>query len=206
MHPIPVVYGLTIGELALMINGEGWLRNGLQCDLSIIPLENYYHGMSCPLPVSPSPNLSSDQAVRLYPSTCFFEGTVISEGRGTPLPFQVYGHPDLPGTFTFTPVSIPGVSDHPKLEGIVCHGEDLSRVVPEEGWHRIYLSWILDAYRRFPEKDEFFTSYFELLAGSPELREQIEAGWDESRIRESWQPELKEYMKTREKYLIYEDR
>jgi uncharacterized protein YbbC (DUF1343 family) len=204
MHPVPVVYGLTIGELAGMINGEGWLGGGLECDLKVIPCENYFHGKACPLPVSPSPNLSSDQAIRLYPSTCFFEGTVISEGRGTPLPFQVYGHPDLPGDYSFTPVSIPGVSDHPKWEGITCHGEDLSRVVPEEGWHRLHLRWILDAYQRFPDKEEFFTSYFELLAGTSSLRKQIEAGWDESRIRESWQPALEQFLTKRERYLIYD--
>ena len=203
MHPIPVVYGLTIGELATMINGEGWLSDELRCDLTLIPCDNYYHGRHVPLPVNPSPNLNGDQAVLLYPSTCFFEGTVISEGRGTSLPFQIYGHPDLPGEYRFTPVSIPGVADHPKFEGITCYGADLSDFEPEDGWNRLYLRWILDAYHAFPHQGEFFTSYFDLLAGTAMLREQIEAGWDESRIRESWKEELEAYMTIREKYLIY---
>lgn len=204
MDPLPVVYGLTIGELAEMINGEGWLSGEIQCDLRVIPCENYYHGKQFTLPVNPSPNLGSDQAVHLYPSTCFFEGTVISEGRGTSLPFQVYGHPDLPGEYSFTPVQIPGVADHPKFDGVTCHGKDLSRVVPQSGWNRIYLQWLLEAYREFPRKDEFFTPYFEELAGTAKLREQITAGWNESEIRESWQEELAAYRKAREHYLIYD--
>jgi uncharacterized protein YbbC (DUF1343 family) len=203
MHPIPVVYGLTIGELAAMINGEGWLSDGLLCDLTVIPCEHYHHGQHVMLPVNPSPNLNNDQAVLLYPSTCFFEGTVISEGRGTRLPFQIYGHPDLPGEYSFTPISIPGVSEHPKFEGITCHGEDLSQFKPEQGWDRLYLRWLLEAFRTYPQKGEFFTTYFELLAGTASLREQIEAGWDEARIRESWQQDLTDYMKIREQYLIY---
>lgn len=204
MHPIPVVYGLTIGELAGMINGEGWLTDRLHCDLTVIPCDYYYHGRHVPLPVSPSPNLNSDQAVSLYPSTCFFEGTVISEGRGTKQPFQIYGHPDLPGRFSFTPQAIPGVAEHPKFDGITCYGTDLSSVKPAGGWNRLYLGWILDAYRAFPRKGEFFTSYFEKLAGTSALRKQIEAGWEEARIRESWQEELDAYKEIREKYLIYQ--
>ena len=204
MHPIPVVYGLTIGELAEMINGQGWLSEAMQCDLTVIPCENYYHGKHVILPVNPSPNLNSDQAVLLYPSTCFFEGTVISEGRGTQLPFQSYGHPDLPGDFSFTPRAIPGVAEHPKFEGVTCYGKDLSHVEPSTGWNRIELGWLLDAYHAFPRKGEFFTSYFETLAGTASLRKQIEAGWDEASIRESWQKGLEEYKKIREKYLIYQ--
>ncbi|MGW8316892.1 MAG: exo-beta-N-acetylmuramidase NamZ family protein [Bacteroidales bacterium] len=204
MHPIPVVYGLTIGELAGMINGEGWLTGGLRCDLTVIPCENYRHGSRYPLPVGPSPNLPVEQAVMLYPSTCFFEGTVLSEGRGTPLPFQVFGHPDLEGGYHFTPVSIPGVAEHPKFENVLCHGENLSEFVPLQGWTRLYLRWLIDSYRKFPDKDGYFTSYFELLAGTADLRKQIEAGWDEDRIRESWQDDLAAYQKIREKYLLYE--
>ncbi|MCA1747246.1 MAG: DUF1343 domain-containing protein, partial [Bacteroidales bacterium] len=125
MHPIPVVYGLTIGEVAMMINGEEWLRDGLQCDLEVIPCANYYHGREYALPVNPSPNLPNDHAIRIYPSTCFFEGTVISEGRGTLMPFEVYGHPDLPGSFSFVPEGIDGMSMYPKLKGETCYGEDL---------------------------------------------------------------------------------
>ena len=204
MHAIPVVYGLTIGELAEMINGQGWLSDGMQCDLTVIPCKNYFHGKHVILPVNPSPNLNSDQAVLLYPSTCFFEGTVISEGRGTRLPFQSYGHPELQGDFSFTPRAIPGVAEHPKFEGVKCFGKDLSHVEPTGGWNRIQLGWLLDAYHGFPRKEEFFTSYFEKLAGTASLRKQIEAGWDEARIRESWQPGLEEYHKIREKYLMYQ--
>jgi uncharacterized protein YbbC (DUF1343 family) len=203
MHPIPVVYGLTIGELGGMINGEGWLQGGIRCELEVIPCDNYHHGKRCPLPVSPSPNLSSDRAVLLYPSTCFFEGTVISEGRGTDLPFQVYGHPELPGEYSFIPVAIPGVAEHPKFKGITCHGRDLSNFVPGDGWNRIYLRWILEAYRDYPRKKEFFTAYFEKLAGTATLRKQIEAGWDEGRIRDSWRGDLDNYKEIRQKYLIY---
>lgn len=204
MHPIPVVYGLTIGELGRMINGEGWLHGGNRCQLTIIPCDNYYHGKHCPIHVSPSPNLNSDRAILLYPSTCFFEGTIISEGRGTHLPFQVYGHPELPGGYSFVPVPIPGVAEHPKFAGETCYGEDLSSVEPENGWTQLYLRWLLDAYEKYPRKEEFFTPYFEKLAGTASLRDQIEAGWDENRIRESWKGELDEYLGIREKYLIYQ--
>lgn len=204
MHPIPVVYGLTIGELAGMINGEGWLDQGITCDLTVISCEGYYHGRSYSMPVSPSPNLANDHSILMYPSTCFFEGTVLSEGRGTPIPFEVYGHPDLPGDFSFTPRSIEGVARNPKFEGIICHGKDLSSFTPLEGWTRLHLQFLLEAYEAFPRKEEFFTLYFNTLAGSDQLRKQIEAGWDESRIRASWQGELEQYVEKRRKYLIYD--
>ena len=203
MDPIPVVYGLTIGELAEMINGEGWLNNGVRCDLTVIPCDGYRHGDPYSLPVNPSPNLDSDQAVKLYPSTCFFEGTVISEGRGTSMPFEIFGHPELPGEFSFTPETIPGVARNPKFEGEVCHGTNLSDYTPEEGWTRIHLEWLLEAYRAFPRKEEFFTSYFDTLSGTDALRTQVEAGWNESQIRASWQSELDQYKIIRKKYLIY---
>lgn len=203
MHPIPVVYGLTIGELAGMINGEGWLEGGLQCDLQVIPCEHYDHATTYSLPVSPSPNLTNDHAIRMYPSTCFFEGTVLSEGRGTPMPFEVYGHPDLEGSFSFTPVSIPGVSGNPKFRDQLCYGTDLREFEPADGWS-LRLTWLLDAYQKYPRKEEFFTSYFNTLAGTAALREQIEAGWDESGIKQSWQLDLEEFKKKREKYLIYD--
>ena len=205
MHPIPVVYGLTIGELAGMINGEAWLAGGVQCDLTVISCADYTRGQAYSLPVSPSPNLANDHAVRMYPSTCFFEGTVLSEGRGTAMPFEIYGHPDLPGDFSFTPVSIPGVARDPKHEGELCHGADLRDFTPEEGWTRIHLQFLLDAYRDFPRKEEFFTGYFNTLAGTDELRKQMEAGWEEERIRASWQEGLAEYKRTRSKYLIYDE-
>ncbi len=205
MHRIPVVYGLTMGELAGMINGEGWLKGGVHCDLTVIPCEGYFHEKFISLPVSPSPNLTSDHAIRLYPSTCFFEGTVMSEGRGTDTPFEVYGHPDLPGNFSFTPEEIPGVARNPKFEGQTCYGGDLRDFVPEEGWNRLRLQWLLEAYRAFPHKEKFFTSYFDKLAGTDALRIQIEAGWDEKRIRATWQDELEQYNTVREKYLIYNE-
>jgi uncharacterized protein YbbC (DUF1343 family) len=204
MHPIPVVYGLTIGELAKMINGEGWLAGGVRCDLTVVPCSNYSHGKPCSLPVSPSPNLSNANAVRLYPSTCLFEGTVISEGRGTSMPFEVYGHPDLEGGFSFTPISMPGFSTHPRHMNRRCYGEDLREFNPPEGWTQLYLDFLLEAYARYPRKEEFFTPYFESLAGTSSLRRQIEAGWEEEKIRESWQQELEAYLVLREKYLIYE--
>ena len=203
MHPIPVVYGLTIGELARMINGEGWLAEGLRCDLTVIPCLNYCHGKHYSLPVSPSPNLARDHAIMLYPSTCFFEGTVISEGRGTSTPFEVYGHPDMDGGYSFTPASVPGASLNPKFRGVLCHGEDLRNFTPEEGWNRLHLGFLLDAYKKFPKKEEFFTPYFEKLAGTRDLRLQIEAGWNESQIRESWRSGLNNYLDIREKYLLY---
>jgi len=205
MHPIPVVYGLTMGELAGMINGEGWLKGGVQCKLTVIPCEDYSHGSYISLPVSPSPNLGNDHAVRMYPSTCFFEGTVLSEGRGTAMPFEVYGHPELTGSFSFTPEEIPGVARSPKFEGQTCYGADLRAKVPEEGWNRIQLQWLLEAYRAFPRKAEFFTSYFDKLAGTDALRIQVEAGWDEKQIRASWQDDLQKYKAKRSNYLIYEE-
>lgn len=204
MHPIPVVYGLTIGELAGMINGEGWLRKGVRCELEVIPCANYTHSTSYSLPVSPSPNLSNDHAIRLYPSTCFFEGTILSEGRGTAMPFEVYGHPDLEGDFSFTPIEIPGVSGNPKFKDQLCVGEDLRDFIPPDGWTRIHLGWLLDAYEKFPEKSDFFIPYFEKLAGTKQLRIQIEAGWDETKIRSSWQKDLKSFQEKRENYLIYD--
>lgn len=204
MHPIPVVYGLTIGELAGMINGEGWLSNGVKCKLKVIPCANYTHNQSYSLPVAPSPNLSNDHAIRMYPSTCFFEGTVMSEGRGTPMPFEVYGHPGLEGDFSFTPRSIPGISGNPKFRDQQCMGADLRDFVPPEGWTRLYLQWLLEAYEKFPDKTEFFLPFFEKLAGTAMLRTQIEAGWDENRIRSGWQPGLEKYLLMRENYLIYD--
>jgi uncharacterized protein YbbC (DUF1343 family) len=205
MHPIPVVYGLTIGELAGMINGEGWLSQGISCDVTVIPCEGYYHGRSYSMPVSPSPNLANDHSILMYPSTCFFEGTVLSEGRGTSMPFEVYGHPELSSEFSFTPEAIPGVARNPKFEEQICYGADLREFYPEEGWTRIHLQCLLEAYKDFPRKEEFFTSYFNTLAGTDKLRKMIEDGWDEERIRASWQTELAEYKLKRSEYLIYEE-
>ncbi len=204
MHPIPVVHGLTIGELALMINGEGWLKDGVKCELTVIPCKNYTHETSYNLPVKPSPNLPNDHSIRIYPSTCFFEGTVISEGRGTHNPFEVYGHPDLPGSYSFIPQSIEGMEMNPKFKGIECHGEDLREFVPEGGWHQLELRWLLDAYSKMPDKKSFFRPFFNLLAGTDKLRRQIEQGYSEQQIRETWQADLENYRATRERYLLYD--
>jgi len=205
MHPIPVVYGLTIGELAKMINGEGWLQGGLECDLTVVPCKGYIHGTPVTLPVRPSPNLGNSHAIRMYPSTCFFEGTVINEGRGTEMPFEIYGHPELNGDFSYTPVDIPGVARNPKYKGQVCHGADLRNYVPVDGWKQIQLNILLDAYRAYPGKEAFFTSYFDKLAGTDALRIQIEAGWGEKQIRDSWQKDLEAFKDIRSNYLIYKE-
>lgn len=203
MHPIPVVYGLTIGELAGMINGEGWLKDGMSCDLRVLPCMDYRREGSHSLPVAPSPNLSNDHAIRLYPSTCFFEGTVLSEGRGTPMPFEVYGHPDLPGDFAFIPKRIPGVAESPKFEGIVCRGRDLRGFQPDSDWNRIHLGWLLEAHGEMPRQEDFFTPHFDKLAGTASLRRQIMAGWSEEEIRNSWASGLAGYRNKRTLYLLY---
>lgn len=205
MHPIPIVYGLTIGEFAKMINGEGWLKNGVKCDLDVVSCQNYYHGKSFSLPIYPSPNLPNDHSVMLYPSMCLFEGTVISEGRGTLMPFEVYGHPELNGDYSFTPRSIPGMSKYPKFQNLECFGEDLRDFIPTDGWNRIYLQWLIDSYNKFPDQENFFIPFFEKLSGTDLLRKQIESGMSEVEIRKSWQTDLEKFKKIRKKYLIYKD-
>lgn len=208
MHPIPVAHGMTVAEYAQMINGQGWLKNKVKCKLKIIKLLNYTHNANYTLPIHPSPNLSTQQSVLLYPSICFFEGTTLSLGRGTSFPFQVIGGPllkDLYPNFSFTPVSIPGVSDNPPLKGQLCYGIDLRnykvRTTPTGG--TLNLSWLLDLYKNYPDKAHFFNSYFTKLAGGPTLQKQIEAGKTEAEIRASWEPGLSEYKKMRSQYLLY---
>ena len=205
MHPIPVLHGMTLGEYAQMINGEGWLKEGIKCRLEVIPCENYRHDMAYKPPVNPSPNLPDYQSVRLYPSLCFFEGTAISIGRGTDFPFQVFGHPEFPSTgFIFTPESRPGFSTNPKLKGQACNAYDLRSFPADPGQlTALNLQWLITAYNSFPQKDKFFTSYFELLAGTDKLRKQIMDGTSEEEIKESWQPGLKNFRQIRNKYLIY---
>jgi uncharacterized protein YbbC (DUF1343 family) len=201
MHPIPIVHGLTIGELAHMINGEGWLEKGLRCDAEVIQLKNWKRDDFYSLPVKPSPNLPNDQAVRLYPSLCLFEGTVISVGRGTQKPFLVLGNPeftDLP--FSFTPKEIPGMSNNPPHEHKVCYGVDLSNVAVEP---EINLQYLLDFYKKYSDKEKFFTNYFNTLAGTPVLQQQIKAGFTEEQIKETWQKDLKIFQEKRKKYLLY---
>jgi len=201
MHLIPIAHGLTVGELAQMINGEGWLTNKVTCDIEIIPVKNWKHGTPYQLPIKPSPNLPNNLAVQLYPSICLFEGTVISLGRGTPFPFQVLGHPDLKGlSFTFTPVSIKGVSVKPPQENKLCYGIDLRNETPAR---KIDLSYILKMYSLYPDKEKFFISYFDLLAGTPDLKQQIKDGLTEDQIRASWQPGLDKFKTLLKKYLLY---
>ena len=205
LHPVPVVYGMTIGEYAQMVNGEGWLENEARCDLTIIPLQAYYHEMIVDLPVKPSPNLPNWQAIYLYPSLCFFEGTVMSVGRGTDLPFQVYGHPAFAvGSFVFIPESNEGAR-HPKYEGQQCYGAKVLRYARKyyENPQRLALNYLHDAYRFMKFQGDFFNDYFDTLAGTDELRKQIEAGMTLSESRASWQDDLEVFKNIRAKYLIY---
>ncbi len=201
MHPVPVVHGMTVGEFAQMINGEGWLEGKKKCELKVIPLKNWTHNDAYSLPLKPSPNLPNDQAVRLYPSVCFFEGTVLSLGRGTEFPFQVLGHPDLKNfSFQFTPVTIEGVARNPPQENKLCYGLDLRKVpIPQ----KIELRYLLDMYKAFPDKEKFFIPFFERLAGNTVLRQQIKDGLTEDQIRETWQQDLDAYKAMRGKYVFY---
>ena len=205
VDPIPVLHGLTVGELACMINGEGWITTGKNsCHLIVVPMKNWSHGDPYSLPVKPSPNLPNDQAIRLYPSLCFFEGTTVSVGRGTFFPFQALGGlGNKYGEFTFTPQPIRGMDSNPLHNGIACYGIDLREMVFEGG---LTLRFVLDFYEKsgYNEKS-FFTRprHFDLLAGSEELRLQIVKRWSEEEIRNTWQSELDEYKMLREKYLIY---
>jgi len=208
MHPVPVVHGMTVGEYAKMVNGELWLADGIQCDLTVIPVKNYTHSDFYELPEKPSPNLPNKFAVYLYPSICLFEGTDVSVGRGTDYPFQVIGHPDyLLGSYIFVPRSIPGVATHPKHEGVYCNGQNLIGYAREMQSNpaQLNLNWLLGYYAALNAEVEFFTDYFTLLAGTDQLRQQIENDWTEEQIRESWQPELVEFKETRKKYLLYPD-
>jgi uncharacterized protein YbbC (DUF1343 family) len=203
LHPIPVVHGLSVGELAQMINGEGWLANGAKADIQIIETKNWNNSMPYSLPVKPSPNLPNDLSIRLYPSLCFFEGTDISVGRGTYFPFQVYGAPDKKyGDFTFTPVSINGMSKNPPHENKACYGRDLRG---ESLDHRFTLSYLLEMYNKSGKGAAFFNNFFDKLAGTDQLRKDILSGKSEAEIRASWQKDLEAYKKMREKYTLYEN-
>ncbi|MFW6044004.1 MAG: exo-beta-N-acetylmuramidase NamZ domain-containing protein [Marinilabiliaceae bacterium] len=204
MHPIPVVHGLTVGELARMINGEGWLEDGVNCDLEVVEMTGYTHSTEYSLPVKPSPNLPNDLSVRIYPSLCFFEATIMSVGRGTDFPFQVVGAPDsVYGDFTFTPRSIEGMDSDPKYKGQECYGKDYRDLDP---WEQ---KFSLEPFSRFyerSEEDSAFVSrrrWFHLLSGTDQLLKQIEEGLSESEIRKSWEDELNDYARLRQKYLLY---
>ncbi|SHE99297.1 Uncharacterized conserved protein YbbC, DUF1343 family [Mariniphaga anaerophila] len=205
MHPIALVHGCTVGELAQMINGENWLKTEKSCELKVIPVANYSHNMTYSLPVPPSPNLPNDLAVRLYPSLCFFEATSVSVGRGTDFPFQVLGglKPEL-GSFSFTPRSIPNAAVNPLNKDKTCYGVDLRNLqnVPP-----FTLKFFLDFYHQYKNEKEFLTSerWLNQLAGTDALIQQIRQGLSEAEITESWQPELEQYKKMRKNYLLYPD-
>ncbi|MFL9845972.1 exo-beta-N-acetylmuramidase NamZ family protein [Flavobacterium rhizosphaerae] len=202
MHPIPILHGMTIGEYAKMINGEKWLKNGVQCNLTVIPCLNYTHDMFYHLPIKPSPNLPNDKAINLYPSLCFFEGTNVSVGRGTEQQFQIYGSPYLPKTgFSFTPQPNEGAKN-PPYKGITCYGENLSDI-PQ--LNRLELKWLIKAYNETSDKSKFFTSFFTKLAGTEQLQQQVTSGMTEAEIRKSWQPGLEQFKQTRRHYLIYKE-
>ena len=203
-HKIAMVHGLTVGELAKMINGEKWLENGRQCKLTVVPVQNYTHDSMYDLPVIPSPSLPNHLSVRLYSSLCLFEGTDISVGRGTDWPFQVVGFTDpVYGDFTFTPGEKAGMSKHVEGKGATNYGLDLRGLDADK--QKFTLKYILDFYNKMPDKSKFFAraEFFDKLAGTDELRKQIIAGKTEEEIRASWKPELDSYKKMRSKYLIY---
>lgn len=202
MHPIPVVHGMTVVEYAQMINGEKWLANRMHCSLKVIPVKNYTRQTPYSLPIKPSPNLPNDKAINLYPSLCFFEGTSLSEGRGTDMQFQVFGSPNLPKNkfhFQFTPKPNQGAK-HPKFNGQLCYGKDLRNT---DKLSQINLEWLIEAYESYPDKDTFFTKFFTTLAGTEKLQKQIENGLSFSEIKESWQKDIKQFKKMRAPYLIY---
>ncbi len=207
LHPVPLLYGMTIGEYAKMINGEGWLKDGVKADLTVIGLNNYRHSDFYHLPVKPSPNLPNDLSVALYPSLALFEGTVISAGRGTEKQFQLYGAPAYTKKeFSFVPVSKEGAK-YPKHKGVVCYGVDLSAVslASAQNDGKMDLDYLLDAYAHYKDKENFFlkNNFFDRLVGSDELRRQVTAGASEKEIRAGWEADLVKFRTTRREYLLY---
>lgn len=204
LHQVPVVYGLTIGEYALMVNGEHWLKDSLHCKLQVIPLGDYDRDCIYRLSVKPSPNLPNWESVYLYPSLCFFEGTVVSVGRGTQFPFQVYGHPSIQADFTFTPRQAEG-RNKPLLCDEQCFGKELTDYAHnfKKEKAKINLSWLIEAYNQLKDKEKFFNNFFLKLSGTKELQQQIEDGLSEKEIRDSWKEELDKYKEIRKKYLLY---
>ncbi len=203
MHEVPVVYGMTIGEYAKMVNGEGWLKGDVTCNLTVIPINNYNRHAIYELPIKPSPNLPNWESVYLYPTLCFFEGSIVSVGRGTGTPFQVYGHPSMRGSYTFTPKSSSGASK-PLLEGQRCRGENLVEFAHDYAYNdnQLHLEWVIDAYQQLKDKG-FFKDYFRLLAGDKQLQRDIEYGKRADEIRASWQDDLDAFKAIRAKYLMY---
>jgi uncharacterized protein YbbC (DUF1343 family) len=214
IHPVPIAHGMTVGEYAQMINGEGWLANGVKCKLNIVKVKNYAHDIPYTLPVNPSPNLNTQQSILLYPTLCLFEGTIISQGRGTYFPFTVLGNPDLKGKydFSFTPISIRGMSETPLHQNQPCFGLDLREYDTSSLFasKQINLQWLIEMYQAYPHKEKFFDfrqsnqmGNFDKLAGTSLLKEQIMAGIPEDEIRKGWEPGLNQYKLTRSKYLLY---
>ena len=207
MHPVPIVYGMTIGEYANMINGEKWLSNQLKCNLTVIPVAAYDHSQFYTLPIKPSPNLVDNSAIIFYPSLCLFEGTVISVGRGTYSPFKQIGHPLLSAKYksNFTPQAIVGMSVTPPYLNQICYGIDLQNLdankLLKKG--KINLYWILELYRNYPNKTEFFNSFFNKLAGNDQLKKQIIRKKSIWAIRHSWKKDLAKFKKIRAKYILY---
>jgi len=202
--PIPTVHGMTLGELARMIVGEKWLKEGRTVDLTVVPCENYTHQTRYRLPVAPSPNLRSMTAIYLYPSVCYFEGTTASLGRGTDMPFEVYGHPDYTDhSFSFTPRSVPGAKNPPQL-GNLCYGKDLRSVSDDQAIAQgINLGYVIDCYNRTGRPDDFFTRFFTLLSGRAEIVEMIKAGKSADEIKATWAGDVEKFKKQRKPYLLY---
>lgn len=201
MHKVPIVHGLTVGEYAQMINGECWLAQEKTCDLTVVKIKNYTHKTTYELPIKPSPNLPNMQSIFLYPSICLFEGTPISLGRGTDLPFQVLGHPKLKSDFFFVPQPTEGAKE-PLLKGDTCYGVDLSAIEVKK---ELDLSYLIKFYNEYPEKDQFFKKFFNTLAGNSILQEQIKTGKSIQEIKETWQEGLNDFKAYRKNYLLYED-
>ncbi|RSK39182.1 exo-beta-N-acetylmuramidase NamZ family protein [Mangrovimonas spongiae] len=202
MHPVPIVHGMTIGEYAQMINGEGWLKNGVSCGLSVIKMINYSHKTPYSLPIKPSPNLPTDQAINLYPSLCFFEGTNVNAGRGTKTPFEVFGSPFLSQntyTYTYTPQSNDGAK-YPKHKDVLCYGKNLSHI---KQLNHLDLNYLIEAYNNTSDQTTFFNSFFTKLAGTKTLQKQIEDGLTVSEIKKTWALDLNAYEKMRKPYLLY---
>ena len=204
MHPVPIVYGMTIGEYAMMINGEAWLEKQLNCNLWVIPCINYTHETSYNLPVAPSPNLKSELAIALYPSLCLFEATTVSVGRGTNTPFEVYGHPNFPKNyFSFTPISTVGAKNPPQINRL-CYGFDLSKNQLERP-NQINLDYLIQARDFLGDSILFIDNpnFFNLLSGNSSLQDQLLKGWSAREIRETWKPGLDKFLDVRKKYLLY---
>jgi len=206
LHPIPLVHGMTLGELAMMIKGEKWISKANKLSLFVVPVKHYDHNTEYQLPIAPSPNLPTPASIILYPSLGLFEGTIMSMGRGTQWPFEVLGAPWFhEGKFQFTPNDIPGKAINPPYKGQLCKGLHLDNFAYDylKDYQKIYLLWMLEMYKSYGSKPEFFNSFFDKLAGTPDLKKQIIEGKTEAEIRASWESKLQQFKKIRRNYLIY---